>query len=220
MPHLEREAEVWVLNLGDGENRFNPDWVSAVNDALDEVENAAGPRAVVTCADGKCWSTGMDLDWMAAHSDQADDLLRAAHRLLARVLVLPVPAVAAVGGHAFAAGAMLACAHDQTVMRADRGFWCLPEVDLGLPFTPGMDALLRARLPARAAHQAMTTGRRYGGTDAHAAGLVDATAEADKVLSTAVDIAAALAGKAGQTLGSIKAQMYGGVVAALTAPLR
>jgi len=218
MPHREHHAEVWLLNLGDGENRFEPGFVAAVNDALDEVENAAGPRALVTCAEGKCWSTGFDLDWMGEHRDQVDDLLRAAHRLLARVLVYPVPAVAALGGHAFGVGAMLACAHDQTVMRADRGFWCLPEVDLGLPFAPGMDALLRARLPARAAHQAMTTGRRYGGADAQAAGLVDATADADKVLSTAIDIAAPLAGKAGQTLGLIKAQMYGSVVAALTAP--
>ena len=216
MPNLERHAEVWLLRLGDGENRFNPGFVSAVNDALDEVEDAAGPRALVTCAEGKFWSTGLDLDWMGGHRDEADDLLRAVHRLLARVLVYPVPAIAAVNGHAFAAGAMLACAHDQTVMRADRGFWCLPEIDLGLPFTPGMDALLRARLPARAAHQAMTTGRRYGGTDAHAAGLVDATADADEVLSAAIDIAAPLAGKAGPTLGSIKAQMYAGVVAALT----
>jgi enoyl-CoA hydratase/carnithine racemase len=217
MPHLERDGDIWLLNLGDGQNRFSPAWLGAVNEALDAVENATGPRALVTCADGKVWSTGLDLDWLGEHGDQLADFLRAVHRLLARVLVMPVPTVAAVQGHVFAAGAMLACAHDQTVMRADRGFWCLPEVDLGLNFTPGMDALLRARLPARAAHQAMTTGRRYGGADALAAGLIDATADAGKVVSAAADLAGPLAAKAGPTMGQIKAQMYGSVLAALQA---
>jgi Delta3-Delta2-enoyl-CoA isomerase len=57
---------------------------------------------------------------------------------------------------------MLALAYDLAVMRADRGYFCLPEVVLGMPFTPGMNALIRARLPIAAAHEAMTTGRRYG----------------------------------------------------------
>ncbi len=56
--------------------------------------------------------------------------------------------VAAVNGHAFAAGAMLATAHDHVVMREDRGYWCLPEVDLGLPLTAAMYAVVAAHLPA------------------------------------------------------------------------
>jgi len=67
-------------------------------------------------------------------------------------------AIAALQGHTFAAGAMLALAHDQRVMRSDRGFFCFPEVDIGIPFTVGMNALITARLSARVAHEAMTTG--------------------------------------------------------------
>ena len=70
------------------------------------------------------------------------------HRLLGRVLGFPAYTVAAVNGHAFAGGAMLACAHDQIIMRADRGYWCLPEVDLGLPLTPAMYATVAAHVPA------------------------------------------------------------------------
>ena len=62
------------------------------------------------------------------------------HELLARLLEIGVPTVAAIQGHAFAAGAMLALAHDERVMRADRGWSCLPEVDINIPFTPGMSA--------------------------------------------------------------------------------
>jgi enoyl-CoA hydratase/carnithine racemase len=78
-----------------------------------------------------------------------------------------------------------------------------------------MSALIQGRLSRRTAHEAMTTGRRYGGTDALAAGIVDAVAHEDDVLSEAIEMARALAGKAGPTLGTIKARMYPEALAAL-----
>jgi enoyl-CoA hydratase/carnithine racemase len=221
VPHLDRDGDVLVLTLGGDENRFAPDRVAVWNELLDEVERAEGPRALVTRGEGKFWSNGLDLEWFAAHPDGADAFLGEVHRLLARVLVLPVPTVAAITGHAFAAGAMLAVAHDAAVMRADRGYWCLPEVDIGLPFSPGMQALLVARLAPRTAHEAMATGRRFAADDALAAGIVDATAAEDDVVATAVARAAALAHTAGPTLGRIKAQLHGPAAEVLrTAPVR
>ena len=116
------------------------------------------------------------------------------HELLARVLELDVPTVAALQGHAFAAGAMLALAHDQRVMRADRGFFCLPEVDIRIPFTRGMNALIAARLRGDAAHEAMTTGRRYGGPTRGRRDRRQAVEE-ERVLAQAIELAAALASR-------------------------
>ena len=215
MPTLDRDGEVFVLDLGDDENRFDPPWVDAVSALLDEVVAADGPRALVTRATGKFWSNGLDLAWMGEHPEQAGPFVGSVHGLLARVLSLPVPAVAACQGHVFAAGAMLALAHDARVMRADRGFFCLPEVDIAIPFTPGMAALIQARLAPQTAHEAMTTGRRYGGTDAAGAGIVEAAVEEADVLPAALDRARPLAGKAGPTLGAIKEQMYAGALALL-----
>ncbi len=90
----------------------------------------------MTTADSKFYSNGLDLDWLGAHSDQGDWYVGRVQGLLARVLTLPVPTAAAVVGHAFGAGAMLATAHDFRVMRDDRGFFCFPEVDIRIPFTP------------------------------------------------------------------------------------
>jgi Delta3-Delta2-enoyl-CoA isomerase len=179
-----------------------------VTAALDEVAGAEGPRALVTRAQGKFWSNGLDLEWMGAHPEEAGAFVDDVHALLAQVLSLPVPAVAACQGHVFAAGAMLALAHDQRVMRADRGYFCLPEVDIRIPFTPGMAALIQARLSHRTAHEAMTTGRRYGGQEALEAGVVDAAVAEDAVLATAVERARSLAPKASPALGAIKEGMY------------
>ncbi|MGY1785003.1 enoyl-CoA hydratase-related protein [Geodermatophilus sp. SYSU D00698] len=215
MPTLDRHDDVLVLDLGADENRFSPDWLTAVDAALDEVEDAPGPRALVTTATGRFFSNGLDLAWLADHADQRDAYVARVQRLFARVLALPVVTVAAVQGHAFAAGAMLALAHDQRVMRADRGFWCLPEIDIDLPFSPGMSALVQARLTPQTAHVAMTTGRRYGGTDALAAAIVDRAVAEEDVRPAAVEIAAAHTGKAGPTLGTIKSRLYAPVLALL-----
>ncbi|MFE7384294.1 enoyl-CoA hydratase-related protein [Streptomyces zhihengii] len=208
MPVLDRQDNVFLLDLGDGENRFHPDWIAAVGAALDEVEKAEGPRALVTTATGKFYSNGLDLEWLFAHADQHLDYVVSVHDLFARMLSLPVITVAALQGHTFAAGAMFSLAHDFRVMRADRGYWCLPEADIDIPFTPGMSALVQGRLTPQTAHEAMTTARRYGGRDALAAAIVDTAVEEAAVRDTAVEKAATLVAKAGATLGTIKARMY------------
>jgi Delta3-Delta2-enoyl-CoA isomerase len=215
MPALDRQDNVFVLDFGDTENRFHPDWIVSVNAALDEVEKAEGPRALVTAATGKFYSNGLDLDWLSAHPDQFHEYLASVQELMARLLSLPVITVTAIQGHAFGAGAMLTLAHDFRVMRADRGFWCLPEADIGMAFSPGMAALIQSRLTPQTAHEAMLTSRRYGGTDAAAAGIVGRAVAEDSLLASAVEIAGAQAGKADGTLGSIKTRMYAPVLTAL-----
>jgi enoyl-CoA hydratase/carnithine racemase len=215
LPSLTREGEVFVLDLGNGENRFNDGSLEAIERCLDEVQAAPAPRALVTTASGKIWSNGLDLEWMAANQELIGEFVPRLHGLLARVLELDVPCVAALQGHTFAAGAMLALAHDQRVMRADRGFFCLPEVDIRIPFTHGMNALIAARLSKHAAHEAMTTGRRYGGLDAQTAGIVDHAVEQERVLPQAIELAAALAAKDPATMGAIKRRLYEAPLAAL-----
>jgi enoyl-CoA hydratase/carnithine racemase len=207
MPTLDKQDNVFVLDLGDTENRFHPDWIASVDAALDDVENAA-TGALVTTATGKFYSNGLDLEWLFAHRDQHQAYLTSVHKLLARVLSLPVITVAALQGHTFAAGAMFSLAHDFRVMRADRGYWCLPEADINLPFTAGMSALIQARLAPQVAHEAMTTARRYPGRDALAAAIVDHAVGEDAVRTTAIEIAQSHVSKAGTTLGTIKAGMY------------
>ncbi len=215
MIELDRDGSVFVLRMNGGENRFSLEWLDAVNVALDQVQAADGPVALVTTGDGKFYSNGMDLDWLGTVPEQARDYLAAIYRVLARVLGFPAITVAAVNGHAFGGGALLAVAHDFAVMRADRGYWCMPEADLGLPLTAQYASLLRAKLPARTLQEAVMTGRRYGGADALAAGLVQQVTSEDEVLSQAVELAADLASKDRRTLAEHKQLLYGDAISAL-----
>ncbi len=208
MPSLEREGDVFLLDLGDGENRFNPDRNQILEELLSEVEAAAAPRALVTLASGKFWSNGLDLEWFQANQDRVQEALDQTERLVATVLGAGIPTVAAIQGHCFAAGAMFALAHDHLIMRDDRGYFCLPEADLGLPFTPGMNALLIDRLPRRTAHEVMVTGRRFGGGEAAALGIVDAVKPEAELLPAAIERAAGQAAKNPETLRAIKGRSY------------
>ncbi|QSR27965.1 enoyl-CoA hydratase [Nocardioides aromaticivorans] len=210
MTTLDITDGIAVLTIGDDENRFTLAWLDEVEAALDRVVEAGTP--LVTTGEGKFFSNGLDLDWAMANPEEFGGYAQRVERLLARFLALPVPTVAAVNGHAFGAGAMLALAHDWRVMRADRGFFCLPEVDIRIPFTPGMAALIQARLTPRAAVDAMTTGARFGGPEAEAAGIVDATAAEEGLLADAVARVAPLQGKDVATLESIKSTMFAPVL--------
>lgn len=213
MPTLSRDGDVHVLHLGDGENRFSPGWMREVHDLLGEV--TADPAPLVTTAAGKIWSNGLDLEWLQANPTEFQPYISDAQHLLARMLELPVPTVAAVQGHCFAAGAMLSLCHDRRVMRADRGWWCLPEIDINLPFTPGMSALVRTKLSPSAANLAMTTGHRFGGEAALRAGIVDHAVSEAEVSDTALGIARELTGKNPDVLSQIKVTMYADALTAL-----
>jgi enoyl-CoA hydratase/carnithine racemase len=216
MTELTQQDGVYVLHLGDDENRFTLDWLQQMHAHLDEVVKAPAP--LVSTASGKFYSNGLDLEWLLRNGDRMGEYVGRVQELLARVLTLPVPTIAAISGHAFGAGAMLGIAHDWRLMRADRGFFCFPEVDIKIPFTPGMAALIQAKLTPQAAILAMSTGRRFAAAAAFESGLTEGSADEAELVAAAIARVAPLAGKDAGTLGAIKATMFTGAVAELRTP--
>ena len=220
MIDLQREGDVAVLRFNDGENRFNDPFLGALETALDRIEGDDA-AALVTVGTGKFYSTGLDLPWLMGDGrEQANEFVPRLQRLLARILVFPIPTVAAINGHAFAAGAMLSLAHDSRLMRTDRGFFCLPEIDLatGQPLTPGMTALIGARLPRQSFHEALMTGRRYGGEDATRRGMVESHHGEGDLLAAALERAHFLGRHDRESVVSVKRSMWHDVEQALLAP--
>jgi enoyl-CoA hydratase/carnithine racemase len=205
---------VLVLHLGDGANTVDEALLAGLEGALDAVEADEGVLGIVTTGDGKAYSQGYDLELFATMGgDEVQAFVDRSVELLARFVTAPVPTVAALNGHAFGWGAMFALAHDQRIQRADRGWLCLPEVDLGLRFHPMQLALIQARLTPAAAGESILAGRRWDGEAALTHGLVDAVAPQDGLLRAALDLALARSGKARAIVSALKQDLHETVLA-------
>ena len=194
---LDRTNEVFVLTMDDGENRMNRPWLDAMNAALDEVDAAPAPKALVTTGAGKFFSNGLDLEWLQSEGEHrgGDRGVFGAEfmALMGRIITFPIPTVAAINGHAFGAGLMVALCHDVRVMRDDRGFACANEMQIGFKIPTPELALFRHKLPANAFFETVQLSRRWTGPQALAAGVVQATADLDSLPGVALARAKELA---------------------------
>ncbi|HON39466.1 MAG: enoyl-CoA hydratase/isomerase family protein [Pseudomonadota bacterium] len=147
------DGSVAVVTMNSGENRFNLDFLGEFLGILDEIENTTAANAlVVKSAHEKIFCNGIDLAWLepiyrAGDREAVVRFCRAFNSLLRRILMYPMPTIAAITGHAFAGGAIMCCCFDFRFMRSDRGFFCFPEVDIGIPFWPGMVAIVKKAMP-------------------------------------------------------------------------
>lgn len=214
MPSLRLIGATAVLDLGADQNRQGVIWLQEVDDLLDEVL-ASPATSLVTTGTGKFYSNGLDVAEAEGPVELDPDYVRQLQAVYRRVLTLPMPTAAAVNGHAFGGGALLAMAHDYRVMRTERGFFCFPEVNIGIAFTEGMAALVQSKLSAAQARDAMLTGRRFDGDQAAAAGLVDEAVPVDQLVERAVQLASAHVPAHPQTLGAVKEIMYADAASAL-----
>ncbi len=213
--HIEITPEAHVVHLGDGQNVFDADFVAALHDFLDEVEDDETAGCLVTMGDGSSYSAGFDIEHLSSVGDGLDDFLDETFRAIARVLTFPLPTVAAMNGHAFGIGAVLALAHDQRVMNADRGWFCFPEVDLGLRFHPFMQAVFVTKVAPPTVLEMLLEGKRYGGGDALDAGLVDAVATPGELLTAAIALAGPRTGKSREIVSGLKTDLFANVLATL-----
>lgn len=163
---IKMEGQVAVVTLNEGENRLNLDFLEKFRDALDHVEKETDANVlVVRGAHDKIFSNGIDLEWLLPimqKNDQATakKFIDTMMGLFKRILLYPMPTIVALTGHAFAGGAILSCYFDFRFMRSDRGFMCFPEVDLGIPFLPGMLTAMRKAIPRYKLEEMIITGKR------------------------------------------------------------
>lgn len=217
MIELERQNDVFVLTMADGENRWNTTFTRELAKAFDEIEASEGPAALVTTsAHEKFYSNGLDLDWiMSKDTDHpggdrrvfADEFME----LMARWMTLGMPTIAAVNGHGFGAGFMFALSHDVRIMREDRGFLCANEIELGMTIPAAELALFRQKIPAPHYNETVMLAKRWTGPAAQEAGFVSESTPAELVMEAALDRAASLAhiGAHRENMKWQKEQVYG-----------
>jgi enoyl-CoA hydratase/carnithine racemase len=164
------DENIAVLTMNSGENRLNLAFCNEMLQALDDIETKTKASAlVVKSANEKIWCNGMDLDWLlpaiGRKDPEVEKFFETQDKMYRRVTFYPMITVAALTGHAFAGGAILACACDFMFMRSDRGYLCFPEVDLNIPFLPYMDSLIKRAMPMHLAMEAKLTGKRFTATE-------------------------------------------------------
>ncbi|KAF9160677.1 hypothetical protein BGX21_011330 [Mortierella sp. AD011] len=213
---ITRDDPVFILTMLDGENRFTKEFCAAICSAFDYVAHTVDAEGLTEAAlvsvgqSEKFYSNGL-------HMEKALGVPGFSHTIfmpmLHKILTFTIPTIACVNGHAFAGGMLMAMAHDYRVMRSDRGFMCMNEIDLPSPLPAGMSALLRYKLPHHIYRSVVLEAKRYPAKEALAGHIVDAIPDKEGV-KPAFELAMAIAkkvapkSKAGSIITAIKDDMY------------
>lgn len=205
---LTRDDALYILTLTNGQNAntLTADVVAEYNAVLAELEATEGNIALlVTSNDEKFFCNGINLDWIItqppAYFLEFATLL---DRLYLRFALANFPIVGCLTGHTYAGGALLAATFDFRFMREDRGYFCLPEVDIKIPFTPVMHEILRLFPDGQALGELLFTGRRIGGKEAQKMQIVHQAYPQAQLWEKALELARFLAAKDRKTYTSIK----------------
>ncbi|MEM9174765.1 MAG: enoyl-CoA hydratase/isomerase family protein [Myxococcota bacterium] len=205
-----RDGALHLVTLDDGPNTIYPEWQARMLEVLDAVEaDCEGEAGLVLTGTGKFFCSGLDVEVvMGLEGDARARFGQAMMEIYGRLVTLPVPTVAAINGHAFAAGAFLALACDYRIMREDRGWFCVSEVDVGVPIGLPMMNLLKRKTSPQVARDAVLSGHRYTGDEAVAAGIADAVTTEAALQEDARAKALSLASKERSIFGTVKKQLY------------
>ena len=185
----KKDESVAVVIMNNTENRHNPDFAAGMLGVFDEIEKDQEILSVVlTSSDPKSWSQGIDLVWITGAMQNKDfasikKFMYDMNSVFKRILLFPMPVIAAMNGHTFGNGSILACTCDYRFMKADRGYFCFPEVDVNIPFLPAMLQILRKAIPYYKLEELVFSGRRVGAKELeehHV--IIKACADADELM--------------------------------------
>ena len=214
----KKEGNAAILYMNNGENRHNPDFAAGMLDALEAIKaDSTITATVLTSTDPKNFSLGIDVPWLGERMNAKDDkairdFMYAMNDVFRSLLLYPMPVIAAINGHAFGNGAILSCACDFRFMKSDRGYFCFPEVDLGIPFLPGMIAWVKKAFPYYKFQEMKYTGRRVGALElAEHHVLEKASADQDELMKDALAFAATFKKKRA-IFGEMKKRMHKHIV--------
>jgi len=217
MEHLqsERNGNLSILTLSRGKaNALNHALVEELCGAVAAAAADDSVRGLVLASDRpRFFSTGFDIrevftydrDGMAAFFGRFIDLYESLYHF-------PKPVVAALSGHTFAGGAILAIACDFRIMaEGDFGF-ALNEINLGLSLSPTMRRMLVKAVGPVHAREVMLFGQPLTPARALEIGLVRELAPAEQVRDRAIACAGALAAKPPAAYREIKRSLreFGG----------
>ena len=217
----KKDGTVAIVTMNNGENRHNPDYAEAMLATHDEVMADAEIKSIVlTSSDPKNFCLGVDLGWVLKVQSEKDftamtKWLFRSSEVFRTYLMSPVPTIAAITGHAFGNGAMLAGACDFRFMRSDRGYFCLPEIELGIQLAPSMLEWMKRIMPYHLLIRMLWTGEKVGAAELEKYNVIlKACPSAEETLNEAIAFARTF-NKSRTTLAEMKRRTYKHVIDAM-----
>jgi len=178
---------VLLLELDSGKvNALDLDLLHALTNTF---RAAPADQPIVLTGAGRAFSAGVDLRRIVADGpDYRTRFLDALSECFLAVYDHPGPVIAAVNGAAIAGGCVIAAACDRRLI--SRGPIGLAELAVGVPFPTSALEIMRSVLGARVSELVLGA-RTLEAEDALAIGLVDEVVAPERLLSRAIEQAAA-----------------------------
>jgi enoyl-CoA hydratase/carnithine racemase len=218
-----KDETVAILTMTNGENKQNLDFAKTLNAMLDEIiADKSVTALIITSNDEKNFSQGIDVEWILAKLQKKEyqpvnDFISGMDDVFKKLLLYPVPVIAAINGHAYGNGSIMSCACDFRFMKSDRGFFCFPEVNLGIPFRRGMNAFIKKAVPMYKLSEMQLTGNRYGAPELEAHHIIlKACVNKEELMAEALAFAKTFQKKRG-IFGELKKRLYRDIIEILDA---
>lgn len=207
---IEGPVATVTLNRPKALNALNAATLLELGQAISDIDEADGVRAIILTGAGKAFVAGADISEMVdMRPQEAEAFARLGQDLLHNLEALPIPIIAAINGFALGGGCELAMACD-ILIAGEKARFGQPEVNLGV--IPGFGGTQRlTRLVGRAvASELIYTGRIIKADEALRIGLVSQVFPQDELLTRAREMATTIAGKGPIALAQAKAAIMAG----------
>jgi 3,2-trans-enoyl-CoA isomerase len=186
-------------------NAINEQVVEEMTGCLHRLSDDPGIKAVILAADGPFFSFGFDIPEFLSYSRESfSAFLTRFTGLYAYLFTYPKPVVAALNGHAIAAGCMLALACDCRIMVSGKAKIALNEITFGSSVFAGSVAMLKFLIGGKNAQAVLYDGAMYSAEAALQLGMIDLVSSAENLLGAARDLAGQLGSKDPAAFRSIK----------------
>jgi methylglutaconyl-CoA hydratase len=198
-----KDQSVWLtLNRPHVKNAINAEMIAMLIEAFQRLGNDPTIRAIVLAANGNCFCSGADLEYMRNLSKESEsnqqNKLSLTH-LFRSIAECPKPVLARVHGLCLAGGLGLVCASDLVLANETVRFG-LPEVKRGLIPATISPYVIQA-MGVQAARRYFITGETFSAQKAYELGIVHELTKTDTL---------------DKTLGNLLSELYTSAPNALT----
>ncbi len=187
----EKEGVVIVEMNSNKANLHNPAFFADFHHAFDQVDKDFPSLPLIFTASGAIFSAGIDFSYCfdlfeKGNQDEVHDWFKNYSGMMLRLFKSPRLTVAAINGHTFAGGAILALCCDFRIGVGGSARYSINEVPVGVPMPSVYTEIIRCRLGNPAASESILSGEVYHAESALKLGIIKKIVAADQLITEAV----------------------------------